>query len=163
MLDQSRAVGLSKTPFWSGLVLTRSFPGVQIYDGPIRVHNCTFRNYVALDGRHSSALGFRLNNSWQSCPNNNVSSIRFDHVPMSSRVFFGEPGPWFSQMHLDGDKTTVFHDVDGSVSEFPGAFLSSRTTGFCATRTAWTSPTGKLPSAAAATPRSTSRSGTLPA
>lgn len=42
---------------------------------------------------------------------------------MSSRVFFGAPGPWFSQMHLDGDKTTVFHDVDGSVGDFPGAFL----------------------------------------
>ncbi|XP_024117563.1 cell migration-inducing and hyaluronan-binding protein isoform X2 [Oryzias melastigma] len=97
--------------------------GMQIYDGPINVHNCTFRNYVALDGRHSSAFGFRLNNSWQSCPNNNVSSISFDHVPMSSRVFFGAPGPWFSQMHLDGDKTTVFHDVDGSVGDFPGAFL----------------------------------------
>uniref|UniRef100_A0A8C7X3D3 Cell migration inducing hyaluronidase 1 n=1 Tax=Oryzias sinensis TaxID=183150 RepID=A0A8C7X3D3_9TELE len=97
--------------------------GMQIYDGPINVHNCTFRNYVALDGRHTSAFGFRLNNSWQSCPNNNVSSISFDHVTMTSRVFFGEPGPWFSEMHMDGDKTTIFHDVDGSVSEYPGAFL----------------------------------------
>lgn len=26
-------------------------------------------------------------------------------------------------MHMDGDKTTVFHDIDGSVSEYPGAFL----------------------------------------
>lgn len=26
-------------------------------------------------------------------------------------------------MQMDGDKTTVFHDVDGSVSEYPGAFL----------------------------------------
>lgn len=24
---------------------------------------------------------------------------------------------------MDGDKTTVFHDIDGSVSEYPGAFL----------------------------------------
>lgn len=24
---------------------------------------------------------------------------------------------------MDGDKTTIFHDVDGSVSEYPGAFL----------------------------------------
>lgn len=42
---------------------------------------------------------------------------------ITSRVFFGEPGPWFSEMHMDGDKTTIFHDVDGSVSEYPGAFL----------------------------------------
>lgn len=26
-------------------------------------------------------------------------------------------------MQMDGDKTTIFHDVDGSVSEYPGAFL----------------------------------------
>uniref|UniRef100_A0A8C9SS68 Cell migration inducing hyaluronidase 1 n=1 Tax=Scleropages formosus TaxID=113540 RepID=A0A8C9SS68_SCLFO len=102
-----------------------NFPirGMQIYDGPINVQNCTFRKYVALDGRHTSAIGFRLNNSWQSCPNNNVSDIMFDDVPITSRVFFGEPGPWFNKMQMDGDKTTVFHDVDGSVSEYPGAFL----------------------------------------
>lgn len=38
-------------------------------------------------------------------------------------MFFGEPGPWFNNMEMDGDKTTIFHDVDGSVSEYPGAFL----------------------------------------
>ncbi|CAI5671990.1 unnamed protein product [Oreochromis niloticus] len=97
--------------------------GMQIYDGPINVQNCTFRKYTALDGRHTSAFGFRLNNSWQSCPNNNVTNITFDHVPITSRVFFGEPGPWFSKMQMDGDKTTIFHDIDGSVSEYPGAFL----------------------------------------
>ncbi|KAK1798023.1 hypothetical protein P4O66_000525 [Electrophorus voltai] len=97
--------------------------GMQIYDGPINVQNCTFRKYVSLEGRHTSAFGFRLNNSWQSCPNNNVTDITFDSVPITSRVFFGEPGPWFSSMQMDGDKTTIFHDVDGSVSEYPGAFL----------------------------------------
>ncbi|KAM6943286.1 cell migration-inducing and hyaluronan-binding protein [Xenentodon cancila] len=97
--------------------------GVQIYDGPINVQNCTFRKYAALDGRHTSAFGFRFNNSWQSCPNNNVTDVTFDQVPITSRVFFGEPGPWFSKMQMDGDKTTIFHDVDGSVSEYPGAFL----------------------------------------
>ncbi|XP_068131329.1 cell migration-inducing and hyaluronan-binding protein [Hyperolius riggenbachi] len=102
-----------------------NFPirGIQIYDGPINIENCTFRKFVSLAGRHTSAFGFRLNNAWQSCPNNNVTNIKFEDVPMSSRVFFGEPGPWFDQMDMDGDKTTVFHDVDGSVSEYPGAFL----------------------------------------
>ncbi|KAM4602789.1 cell migration-inducing and hyaluronan-binding protein [Polymixia lowei] len=111
----------------SGRTLPRGidFPirGMQIYDGPINVQNCTFRKYVALDGRHTSAFGFRLNNSWQSCPNNNVTDITFDNVPITSRVFFGEPGPWFNKMQMDGDKTTIFHDIDGSVSEYPGAFL----------------------------------------
>uniref|UniRef100_A0A8C2JJR7 Cell migration inducing hyaluronidase 1 n=1 Tax=Cyprinus carpio TaxID=7962 RepID=A0A8C2JJR7_CYPCA len=109
--------------------LNRSLPrgvdfpirGMQIYDGPINIQNCTFRKFIALDGRHTSAFGFRLNNSWQSCPNNNVTDITFDDI--TSRVFFGEPGPWFSKMEMDGDKTTIFHDIDGSVSEYPGAFL----------------------------------------
>lgn len=56
---------------------------MQIYDGPINVQDCTFRKYTALEGRHTSAFGFRLNNSWQSCPNNNVTNITFDHVPVS--------------------------------------------------------------------------------
>uniref|UniRef100_A0A9J8AAL9 Cell migration inducing hyaluronidase 1 n=1 Tax=Cyprinus carpio carpio TaxID=630221 RepID=A0A9J8AAL9_CYPCA len=104
-------------------VSNKDFPirGMQIYDGPINIQNCTFRKFIALDGRHTSAFGFRLNNSWQSCPNNNVTDITFDDI--TSRVFFGEPGPWFSKMEMDGDKTTIFHDIDGSVSEYPGAFL----------------------------------------
>lgn len=67
------------------LCLSSDFPirGMQIYDGPINVQNCTFRKYTALNGRHTSAFGFRLNNSWQSCPNNNVTNITFDHVPVS--------------------------------------------------------------------------------
>lgn len=43
---------------------------------------------------------------------------------ITSRVFFGEPGPWFNQLDMDGDKTSVFHDVDGSVSEYPGSYLT---------------------------------------
>uniref|UniRef100_A0A672Z4L4 G8 domain-containing protein n=1 Tax=Sphaeramia orbicularis TaxID=375764 RepID=A0A672Z4L4_9TELE len=130
--SENRGMPLPDNPIWgpggsdlSGRTLPRGidFPirGMQIYDGPINVQNCTFRKYTALDGRHTSAFGFRLNNSWQSCPNNNVTDITFDHI--TSRVFFGEPGPWFNKMQMDGDKTTIFHDIDGSVSEYPGAFL----------------------------------------
>lgn len=66
---------------------------MQIYDGPINVQNCTFRKYIALDGRHTSAFGFRLNNSWQSCPNNNVTDITFDDVPVSSTLERLLPAP----------------------------------------------------------------------
>ncbi|XP_078710984.1 cell migration-inducing and hyaluronan-binding protein-like [Lampetra fluviatilis] len=102
-----------------------TFPvrGLQVYDGPLRVERVTFRRFAALADRHASAIGFRLNNAWQSCPNNNLSGIVFQDVPADSRVFFGEPGPWFRDMSMDGDKTTVFRDGDGSVSGFPGAFL----------------------------------------
>uniref|UniRef100_A0A8D0DC68 Cell migration inducing hyaluronidase 1 n=1 Tax=Sander lucioperca TaxID=283035 RepID=A0A8D0DC68_SANLU len=132
--SENRGMPLPDNRIWgpggsdlTGRTLPRGidFPirGMQIYDGPINMQNCTFRKYTALDGRHTSAFGFRLNNSWQSCPNNNVTDIIFDHVPITSRVFFGEPGPWFNKMQMDGDKTTIFHDIDGSVSEYPGAFL----------------------------------------
>uniref|UniRef100_A0A672GL81 Cell migration inducing hyaluronidase 1 n=1 Tax=Salarias fasciatus TaxID=181472 RepID=A0A672GL81_SALFA len=130
--SENRGMPLPDNSIWgpggsdlAGRTLPRGvdFPirGIQIYDGPINVQNCTFRKYTALDGRHTSAFGFRLNNSWQSCPNNNSHFISRPQI--TSRVFFGEPGPWFSQMQMDGDKTTVFHDIDGSVSEYPGAFL----------------------------------------
>ncbi|XP_072475327.1 cell migration-inducing and hyaluronan-binding protein [Notamacropus eugenii] len=107
------------------LPIGQNFPirGIQFYDGPINIQNCTFRKFAALDGRHTSALAFRLNNAWQSCPNNNVSNIVFEDVPITSRVFFGEPGPWFNLLNMDGDKTSVFHDVDGSVSEYPGSYI----------------------------------------
>ncbi|XP_030670762.1 cell migration-inducing and hyaluronan-binding protein isoform X3 [Nomascus leucogenys] len=108
------------------LPIGQNFPirGIQFYDGPINIQNCTFRKFVALEGRHTSALAFRLNNAWQSCPHNNVTGIAFEDVPITSRVFFGEPGPWFNQLDMDGDKTSVFHDVDGSVSEYPGSYLT---------------------------------------
>lgn len=108
------------------LPIGQNFPirGIQFYDGPINIQNCTFRKFAALEGRHTSALAFRLNNAWQSCPHNNVSHVAFEDVPITSRVFFGEPGPWFNQLDMDGDKTSVFHDVDGSVSEYPGSYLT---------------------------------------
>ncbi|XP_070350304.1 cell migration-inducing and hyaluronan-binding protein isoform X4 [Equus asinus] len=108
------------------LPIGQNFPirGIQFYDGPVNIQNCTFRKFAALEGRHTSALAFRLNNAWQSCPHNNVTGIAFEDVPITSRVFFGEPGPWFNQLDMDGDKTSVFHDVDGSVSEYPGSYLT---------------------------------------
>uniref|UniRef100_A0A674K329 hyaluronoglucosaminidase n=1 Tax=Terrapene triunguis TaxID=2587831 RepID=A0A674K329_9SAUR len=107
------------------LPIGQNFPirGIQFYDGPVNVQNCTFRKFAALDGRHTSALAFRLNNAWQSCPNNNVTDVLFEDVPITSRVFFGEPGPWFNDLNMDGDKTSVFHDVDGSVSGYPSSYL----------------------------------------
>lgn len=57
---------------------------------------------------------------------NSFKACLYVFIPLlqiTSRVFFGEPGPWFNKMQMDGDKTTIFHDIDGSVSEYPGAFL----------------------------------------
>lgn len=40
---------------------------------------------------------------------------------MTLRAFFGQPGQWFEGNDLDGDKNTIFHDLDGSVSGYPGS------------------------------------------
>lgn len=85
------------------LMRFRDFPirGIQFYDGPINVQNCTFRKFAALDGRHTSALAFRLNNAWQSCPNNNVTALRFEDVPVSHPP---QGGVDFSQIFVPGKR-----------------------------------------------------------
>lgn len=67
------------------MLTPRNFPirGIQFYDGPVNIQSCTFRKFAALEGRHTSALAFRLNNAWQSCPHNNVTDITFEDVPVS--------------------------------------------------------------------------------
>ncbi|RXM93774.1 Transmembrane protein 2 [Acipenser ruthenus] len=39
-------------------------------------------------------------------------------------VFFGKPGQWFGGNDLDGDKTSIFHDLDGSVTGYPDSFVA---------------------------------------
>lgn len=38
-------------------------------------------------------------------------------------VFFGKPGPWFEDCELDGDKNSIFHDIDGSVTGYKDAYV----------------------------------------
>ncbi|KAF2977706.1 hypothetical protein EK904_007674 [Melospiza melodia maxima] len=91
----------------------QDFPirGIQFYDGPINVQNCTFRK-----------LAHRSRKVLTSAKYDGKGKIPLK-VLITSRVFFGEPGPWFNDLDMDGDKTSVFHDVDGSVSEYPGSYL----------------------------------------
>lgn len=42
---------------------------------------------------------------------------------VSLKVFFGKPGPWFEDCDLDGDKTSIFHDLDGSVTEYKDTYV----------------------------------------
>uniref|UniRef100_A0A8C8RDF3 hyaluronoglucosaminidase n=1 Tax=Pelusios castaneus TaxID=367368 RepID=A0A8C8RDF3_9SAUR len=102
----------------------RTFPirGFQIYDGPICLTKCTFKNFVPTADRFTSAVGFLMKNPWQMTPKNNISLIKFD-TKVSLKVFFGKPGPWFEDSELDGDKNSVFHDVDGSVTEYNDAYV----------------------------------------
>lgn len=42
---------------------------------------------------------------------------------MHLRAFFGQPGEWFDENNLDGDKTSIFHDVDGSVTGYGDTYV----------------------------------------
>lgn len=102
----------------------RTFPirGFQIYDGPIHLTKSTFKKYMPTPDRYSSAIGFLMKNSWQTTPRNNVSLVKFG-PQVSLNVFFGKPGPWFEDCELDGDKNSIFHDVDGSVTGYKDAYV----------------------------------------
>ncbi|KAL7836298.1 hypothetical protein AOLI_G00275820 [Acnodon oligacanthus] len=101
----------------------KTFPtrGFQIYDGPVRLLRSTFKSYTSTSERFTSAVGFNLKNVWQLTPRNNLSSLYF--LPsVTLRAFFGRPGQWFEDNDLDGDKNSIFHDLDGSVSGYPDTY-----------------------------------------
>ncbi|KPP60865.1 transmembrane protein 2-like, partial [Scleropages formosus] len=101
-----------------------TFPirGFQIYDGPVHLTSSTFKNFVPTPDRFTSAVGFNLKNTWQLTPRNNVSSLLFLPSNSTLKAFFGKPGQWFEDNDLDGDKNSIFHDVDGSVTGFPDSY-----------------------------------------
>ncbi|TRY81913.1 hypothetical protein DNTS_013379 [Danionella cerebrum] len=103
----------------------KTFPirGFQINDGPVRLLDSTFRAFSSTTDRVTTAVGFSLKNIWQLTPRNNLSSLAF-HSSVTLRAFFGRPGEWFEQNDLDGDKNSIFHDVDGSISSYPDTFVS---------------------------------------
>ncbi|XP_072324858.1 cell surface hyaluronidase CEMIP2-like isoform X1 [Scyliorhinus torazame] len=103
----------------------RTFPirGFQIYDGPVRITQCTFKKYMSVHERYSSALAFFMRNAWQISPQNNVSQVKLDWN-VNLEVFFGKSGQWFGTNNLDGDQTSIFHDLDGSMTGFPDTFVA---------------------------------------
>ncbi|XP_069480268.1 inactive cell surface hyaluronidase CEMIP2-like isoform X2 [Ambystoma mexicanum] len=102
----------------------KTFPirGFQIYDGPLRLLKCTFKKFTPSADRPSSAIGFFMKNSWQVSPQNNVSQVRMERN-VGLKVFFGKPGQWFGDNDNDGDKLSIFHDLDGSVSGYADTFI----------------------------------------
>ncbi|XP_009957370.1 PREDICTED: transmembrane protein 2 isoform X2 [Leptosomus discolor] len=102
----------------------RTFPirGFQIYDGPVHLTKCTFNNFVPTPDRFTSAVGFLMKNPWQMTPKNNISLVKFG-PNVSLKTFFGKPGPWFEEGDLDGDKNSIFHDLDGSVTDYKDTYV----------------------------------------
>uniref|UniRef100_A0A8C3AVC6 hyaluronoglucosaminidase n=1 Tax=Cyclopterus lumpus TaxID=8103 RepID=A0A8C3AVC6_CYCLU len=94
----------------------------QIYDGPVRLTQSTFRGFIPTPERYTSAVGFNLKNTWQLTPQNNLSQLNF-HSTVGLQTFFGRPGQWFEENDLDGDKNSIFHDVDGSVTGYTDTYV----------------------------------------
>ncbi|XP_051749548.1 cell surface hyaluronidase [Ctenopharyngodon idella] len=103
----------------------KTFPirGFQINDGPVRILDSTFRAFSPTTERFTTAVGFSLKNIWQLTPRNNLSSLAFQ-PSVTLRAFFGRPGEWFEQNDLDGDKNSIFHDVDGSISNYTDTYMA---------------------------------------
>uniref|UniRef100_A0A8C3BJV4 G8 domain-containing protein n=1 Tax=Cairina moschata TaxID=8855 RepID=A0A8C3BJV4_CAIMO len=103
----------------------KTFPirGFQIYDGPVRMAKCTFKKFTPTVDRYSSAIGFFMKNAWQISPQNNVSQILMEKS-VGLKVFFGRSGQWFGNNDNDGDKMSIFHDLDGSVTGYLDTFIS---------------------------------------
>ncbi|XP_054628845.1 cell surface hyaluronidase isoform X1 [Dunckerocampus dactyliophorus] len=131
--SRNRGTNGGQNKYWGlggtdGLMRTlprnRTFPirGFQIYDGPVRLTQSTFRAFIPTPERYISAVGFSLKNTWQLTPRNNMSHLDF-HSTVGLRAFFGRLGQWFEENDLDGDKNSIFHDVDGSVTGYKNTFV----------------------------------------
>ncbi|KAJ8393075.1 hypothetical protein AAFF_G00067580 [Aldrovandia affinis] len=103
----------------------KTFPirGFQVYDGPVRLTRCTFKKFSPTADRQASAVGFFMKNAWQGSPQNNISAVKMERT-VGLNVFFGRPGQWFGANDLDGDKTSIFHDLDGSLTGYPDSYVA---------------------------------------
>lgn len=52
-----------------------------------------------------------------------TQSVCTQYPQVDLRAFFGRPGQWFEENDLDGDKISIFHDVDGSVTGFKDSYV----------------------------------------
>lgn len=78
------------------------------------------------------------------------SSLTFLVSVQITQSFLRGARPWFNQLDMDGDKTSVFHDVDGSVSNTPAPTSPRTTLAGPAPRLHQRLRTGEAPSAAGA-------------
>ncbi|KAI8511091.1 hypothetical protein Bbelb_101910 [Branchiostoma belcheri] len=116
-------------PVERSLPQATDFPlrGFEVYDGPVLAESCTFKNFAAAPqyNRWSSAIAFKLKNNWQTATKSNLTGIKYENV--QTRVFFGGKDlAWFGTNDRDGDKTSIFHDVDGSTSGYPDSYVVAK-------------------------------------
>ncbi|XP_023932993.1 cell surface hyaluronidase [Lingula anatina] len=96
---------------------------IVLYDGPVSVERCQFKRCVSQHNDATVAIGFLHENKWQFSTTTRVKEASFDDV--TRRVWFGKipVGNHADDPVKDGDKTQIFHDEDGSVSGYAGAYV----------------------------------------
>jgi cell migration-inducing and hyaluronan-binding protein len=92
-----------------------SFPirGYEFYDGTVGATNVAFANFVSSPGRPASALGYNRANGFPISQLNFGNALRFVN---SNGVFLEAP-----RADKDGDKSSLFRDVDGALTGMAGA------------------------------------------
>lgn len=95
-----------------------SFPirGYQFYDGVVGAKDVEFAGFFSNEQRQASGLGFLIDDEFSLDPRNSISGATW--LDDSNRVYVLPP-----YTAGDGSKTSVFQDVDGSVTDRPGSFV----------------------------------------
>ena len=91
-----------------------SFPirGYEFYDGTNGTTNVTFANFVPRAGRPASALGYNRGDGFPISQLNFASSVQLVNA---NAVYLDNPGA-----NHDGDKASLFVDIDGTVTGTAG-------------------------------------------
>lgn len=107
--------------------------GVPFYDGPMRVNNVVFANFEPSGLRDAGALTSLFPDEFWISPANAVQKAKFVN---SRKVLLPDV-----ETYVDGDASTMFTDLDGSVTGNPGSRLvvkgSLMHTSGCTNRPAW--------------------------
>jgi len=91
-----------------------AFPirGFEFYDGTVGAMGVTFVNFVPTGVRAASAFGYNRNNGFPISQDNFGTAIQLVNA---SAAFLENPRP-----DKDGDKASLFRDLDGSITGNPG-------------------------------------------
>jgi cell migration-inducing and hyaluronan-binding protein len=107
--------------------------GYEFYDGRVGAHDVTFVNYTAATTVPASGLGYLLDDAFSIHPLNEAGQLSFVNA---RKVYFKDP-----TADKDGDKASVFLDVNGAVTGQAGSWVTSNSpllvTGQCGYQADW--------------------------
>jgi cell migration-inducing and hyaluronan-binding protein len=128
-VGESDNIGNPRTP--EEIAYGRSLPaaaadfpirGYEYYDFHHEVENVTFVNYVANERRDAGAISYLLFTSFGMSTSNSVKGLTFVNAKPVS--FPPIQRRWASDYGRSAAyKSAAFHDLDGSVSGIPGAYI----------------------------------------